>query len=153
MIIVTYTDLRSITNQAAYGKPNEKLTFFLNSVIVDLNNSYKWNCWNQPQQKNITWGKRFLDIKSLIIMYSCALLWELALPKNGLFGKPYTTSISFHRSVGGNRSPGTSLIEMQVLFNLPCLHHVIGITATKAREGLCMFVIHCLNNANLKCIR
>ena len=41
LIFVTYTDLRSITNQAAYGKPNEYLTFFLNSVIVDLNNSYK----------------------------------------------------------------------------------------------------------------
>ena len=41
LIFVTYTDLRSITNQAAYGKPNEKLTFFLNSVIVDLNNSHK----------------------------------------------------------------------------------------------------------------
>ena len=61
LIFVTYTDLRSITNQAAYGKPNEYLTFFLNSVIVDLNNSYKWNRWNQPQQKNITWRKRLLD--------------------------------------------------------------------------------------------
>ena len=50
-------------------------------------------------------------------VFLCTFMRANTAQKMAYSGGPNTTSISFHRSVGGNRSPGSSLIEMQVLFD------------------------------------